>query len=161
MKKPNNSVISLFLLYVFVILPLTGGEVLQSSVSIDFSTPLLAVALSEPEVIHQTQRIILAPSVAGEPAGSQLLNTSIPAGEVSFTVDGSGAEVNLMATSDVPMLLTLIDSEGELLGSFLLSDTEEAVLGPLNSSRATYEVLYDLIEGESELADRSVRFTLR
>lgn len=161
MKKTSNSVISSAVLLLAVLLPLKGSEILQSSVSIDFSSPLLAVALSEPEVVHQTQRIILAPAVAGDQAGSQLLNTSIPAGEISFTVDGSGAEVNLMATSYVPMLLTLIDSEGELLGPFLLGDMEKAVLGPLNSSRATYEVLYDLIEGESEPADRSVRFTLR
>ncbi len=161
MKETGKSVISSAVLLFAVLLPLAGSTVLQSSVSVDFSTPLLAVALSEPEVFHQTQMIILAPTVAGEQAGSQVLNTSIPAGEVSYTVDGTGSEVFLMVKADLPLRLSLIDGEGELLGPFLLSDTEEVVLGPLNSSYATYELLYDLVGQDTGTGNHSVSFALR
>ncbi|MBN2860870.1 MAG: hypothetical protein JXK93_11450 [Sphaerochaetaceae bacterium] len=161
MRKVSHSVISSAVLLLAILLPLTGAQVLQSSVTLDFSTPLLALALSEDEVFHQTQMIILAPTVAGEQAGSQVLNTSIPAGNISFTVDGAGAEVFLMVKADLPILLTLVDSEGEQHGPFRLNDTEEEVLGPLNNSRATYEVLYDLVANDDETVNCSVSFSLR
>lgn len=163
MKKTSNSVISSAVLLLAVLLPLKGSEVLQSRVSIDFSTPLLAVALSEPEVIHQTQRIILAPAIAGERAEFRLSEGSLPAGTISFTVDGSGAEVYLMATSSpAPIVITLVDDEGELVGPFYLSDTEKKVLGPLNNTFETYEVVYDLVDEEDiGIENRSVSFSLR
>jgi len=159
--EKGKSVISTAALLLAVLLPLAGSDVLQSRVSVDFSTSLLAVALSETEAFHQTQRIILAPSVAGQQAGSQVLDTRIPAGNISFTVDGAGAEVFLMVKADLPILLTLVDSEGEQHGPFRLNDTEVEVLGPLNNSRATYEVLYDLVSNDDETVNRSVSFSLR
>jgi len=69
--------------------------------------------------------------------------------------------VFLMVKADLPILLTLVDSEGEQHGPFRLNDTEAEVLGPLNNSRATYEVLYDLVSNDDETVNRSVSFSLR
>ncbi len=158
--ESKRDVIAILTLILITMSALWGATVLTSSVTIDFSSPLLAVTLSDMEVVHQTQKYFLPVTFAGEKTEKRLSDTRISGGTLSFTVDGAGTEVNLMASSaGSPLFMTLV--KGEISeGPFYVNGSSKKVLGPVNNTFDTYEIYYDLVDGETETVSYTVDFSL-
>ncbi len=162
MGNRKRSLISVLALVIGITINLHAESTLQSSVTIDFSTPLLAVDLSDEELVHTVQRNILPVPAAGQQAPVVLAGgTGLFGGTVACTVDGRGVEVNLFAGSpSAPIYLTLVDEQEQIIGPFYLNGTEKELLDPLNNTYSIYQIVYDLVDGETENTDYQVDFSL-